>query len=152
MLNNYDAAAAVAEASVVVVVDIEAARAACLPFCMGYTVSEEFDLAGMLVVVAPSAALGAPFEVLVVPERRLAHLTIHSYHDRWSQGSVWMGAAEILTWAERGMPLNEHCRTPLWPNSDRERTVPGLIFLDVRRVRCTKYRSERLRIAWKRSG
>jgi hypothetical protein len=61
-------------------------------------------------------------------------------------------AAEILTWAERGMPLNEHCRTPLWPNSDRERTAPGLIFLDVRRVRCTKYRDETLRIAWKRSG
>jgi len=149
VMGNQDAAVAVAEVSVVAEEDIEVAPAAYLPFCIGDTLT---DLARMLGVVAPSAALGAPFEVLVFPERLLAHLTIHSRHDRWSQGSVLVEAAEILTWAERGMPLNEHCRTPLWPNSDRERTAPGLIFLDVRRVRCTKYRDETLKIAWKRSG
>jgi hypothetical protein len=147
-MDNQDAAVAVAEVPVVAGEDIGAAPAAYLPFCIGDMLT---DLARML-VVAPSAALGAPFQVLVFPERLLAHLTIHSRHDRWSQGSFLVEAAEILTWAERGMPLNEHCRTPLWPNSDRERTAPGLIFLDVRRVRCTKYRDETLKIAWKRSG
>lgn len=137
VMDNQDAAVAAAEVSVVAGEDIESASAAYLPFCTGNTVT---DPAHMLVVVAPSAALGALFGVLVFLERLLAHLTIHSRHDRWSQGSVLVEAAEILTWAERGMPLNEHCRTPLWPNSDRERTAPGLIFLDVRRVRGTKYR------------
>ena len=101
---------------------------------------------------APSAA-AALMEAAVSLERLPVH-PIHSFHDhdRWLRGFVLVEAAEILTWAERGMPLNEHCRTPLWPNSDRERTAPGLIFLDVRRVRCTKYRDETLKIAWKRSG
>jgi hypothetical protein len=109
---------------------------------------EGLALAGTLERVA-LYVLDAPVEVPEFPERRLAHL-IHSSHDRdrWSRGYVLVEAAEILTWAERGMPLNEHCRTPLWPNSDRERTAPGLIFLAVRRARCTKYRGERLRIAW----
>lgn len=67
-------------------------------------------------------------------DRLLAHW-IHSYHDLdyWNQGYVWVEEAEILTWAERGMPLSEHCRTPLWPNSNPEKIEPDLIFLDVRR-------------------
>jgi hypothetical protein len=74
---------------------------------------------------------------------------IHSSHDRdrWNRGYVLVEAAEILTWAERGMPLHEHCRTPLWPNSDLERTSPGLTFPSFRRVRCRNYRGDALRIA-----
>jgi hypothetical protein len=71
----------VADVSVVAGEDIDAALAACLPFCIGNTV---IDLARMLVVVAPSAALGAPFKVLVSPEKHPVQC-IHnffSYH-RW---------------------------------------------------------------------
>ena len=95
--------------------------------------------------------LNAPIEAPVSLERRPVH-SIHSFpdHDRWHRGVVLVEAAEILTWAEKGMPFVEHCRTPLWPNSDRERSAPGLIFLDVRRVGYTKCRDESLRIAWKR--
>jgi len=93
----------------------------------------------------------APFEVFAFPDRCPAH-PIHNFHDhdRWSRDFVLVEAAEILTWAERGMPLNEHRRTPLWPNSNREKSAPGLIYLDVRRVRCMNYRDEVLGIAWKR--
>ena len=111
---------------------------------------EGLALAGTLEMVV-LFVLDAPVEVPEFPERRLAHL-IHSFHDRdrWSRGYVLVEAAEILTWAERGMPLFEHCRTPLYPNSDREKSAPDLIFLDVRRARYTKYRDKLLRIAWKR--
>lgn len=100
--------------------------------------------------VALFAPYAAPFEVFAFPDRRPAHPT-HSFHDhdRWSRGFVLVEAAEILTWAERGMPLNEHCRTPLWPNSDRWKSAPGLIYLDVRRVICLNCRDEVLGIAWK---
>ncbi|RDL39974.1 uncharacterized protein BP5553_04314 [Venustampulla echinocandica] len=84
-------------------------------------------------------------------EKRLVHL-VHSPHghDRWNQGYDLVGVVETLTWAERGMPLSEHNRTPLFPSSDRERTAPDLIFLDARRVRWTEENwSVRLRIAWK---
>jgi hypothetical protein len=109
---------------------------------------EAFVLGGKIEMVAPYVP-PAPIVVLDVPGIRLAHLTHNLHdHDRWSQGYVLVEAAEILTWAERGMPLNEHCRTPLCPNSYRERIAPGLIFLAVRRGRCTKYRGESLRIAW----
>jgi hypothetical protein len=99
---------------------------------------------------APSAA-AALMEAAVSLERLPVH-PIHSFHDhdRWLRGFVLVEAAEILTWAERGMPLFEHCRTPLYPNSDREKSAPDLIFLDVRRARYTKYRDKLLRIAWKR--
>lgn len=110
----------------------------------------ELCLVGILALVVPFG-LSALFVVFAFLERRPAHST-HSFHDhdRWSQSFVLVEVAEILTWAERGMPLNEHCRTPLWPNSDRERTAPGLIYLDVRREEYTKGRDEVLRIAWKR--
>jgi len=100
---------------------------------------------------APFALYAAPFEVFAFPDRCPAH-PIHNFHDhdRWSRDFVLVEAAEILTWAERGMPLNEHRRTPLWPNSNREKSAPGLIYLDVRRVRCMNYRDEVLGIAWKR--
>jgi len=100
----------------------------------------------------PVTAPTAPFAmVLAFLDRRPAH-SIHNFHDhdRWSRGFVWVEAAGILTWAERGMPLNEHCRTPLWPNSDQGRIAPGLICLDVRRERYTIDRGERLRIAWEK--
>jgi hypothetical protein len=105
---------------------------------------------GILAWVVPSG-LTAPFVLFAFLERRPAHPT-HSFHDhdRWSRGFVWVEVAEILTWAERGMPLNEQCRTPLWPNLDRERTAPGLIYPDVRREEYTNDRDEVLRIAWKR--
>jgi len=81
VMDNQDAAVAVAEVSVVAGEDIETAPAAYIPCCIGDTVT---DLARMLVVVAPSAALGAPFEVLVFPEKHPVQC-IHnffSYH-RW---------------------------------------------------------------------
>lgn len=83
-------------------------------------------------------------------DRPLVHW-IHSYHDLdcWNQGYVWVEEAEILTWAERGMPLSEHCRTPLWPNSNPEKIAPDLIFLDVRRGSYRKFRGVLLKIAWK---
>jgi hypothetical protein len=98
-------------------------------------------------VAAAAAQLKAPVSL----ERLPVH-SIHSFHDhdRWLRGFVLVEAAEILTWAERGMPLFEHCRTPLYPNSDREKSAPDLIFLDVRRERYSKYRDKPLRIAWKR--
>ena len=81
-------------------------------------------------------------------------LLIHNLHNRgrWSQGSVLVESAEILTWAERGMPLNEHCRTPLCPNSDQGRIAPGLTFLAVHQARYTIYRSKILMVAWTLSG
>jgi hypothetical protein len=79
------------------------------------------------------------------PARRM-----HSSQDRdcWAQGYFWVEVEEILTWAARGRPLNTSSRTLLWPNSGRE-TGPGLIFLAVRRARCTSCRRGTLRIAWK---
>lgn len=131
--------------------DIPSVLVSYAPVCM---------LPGMMIlarVVLPrspaSVALFAryvPPEVFARPGKRLAHST-HNFHgcDRSSQDSVLVAVAAILTWAERGRPLNEHCRTPLWPNSDQERNAPGLICLDVRRVRCMKVREGLLRIAWK---
>ena len=83
-------------------------------------------------------------------EKRLAQ-SIDNLHDldHCIQCDGLVEAAEILTWAVRGMPWNERRRTPLWPNSDREKTSPGLIFLAVHRARCTNNRSDLLRIAWK---
>lgn len=84
-------------------------------------------------------------EVLLVPQARS-----FPDRDRWNRGYLLgVEAAASLTWAERDMPLNEHRRTPLWPNSDQERSAPDLIFLDVRRVIGTKCRGKILRIAWK---
>jgi hypothetical protein len=138
---------AAAVASVVVEFDIEAVGE-CLPFCMSHMMQEEAGPGGLVAVVL-YFALQAPLAIFDSPERRLAQ-SIHSFHDhdRWILDYVLVEAAETLTWAERGMPLNEHCRTPLWPNSDRERTSPGLTFLAVRRARCTNYRDDTLRIAW----
>jgi len=83
VMNYQDAAVAVAEVSVVAG-DIESAPAAYLPFYIGDTVT---DLVRMLVVVAPSAALGAPFEVLVFPEKHPVQC-IHNFlsHHRWHWG------------------------------------------------------------------
>ncbi len=150
--DNCDAAvAAVVEAIVAAAVGNEVALVAYLLSCTEADMMlEERDQVDS-VVEAPYAALNAPIEAPVSLERRPVH-SIHSFHDhdRWVRGFVLVEAAEILTWAERGMPLFEHCRTPLCPNSDRERSAPDLIFLDVRRAECTKYRDKTLRIAWKR--
>jgi len=127
------------------------ARLVYPPSGMGNTWAGDVALADMLSMVAPSTprpiCLIGAFAFL---KRRLAHL-IHSFrgHDRWNRGFVLVEAAEILTWAETGMPSSEHCRTPLWPNSDRERSAPDLIFLAVRRARCTRYRGKIVGIAWK---
>jgi hypothetical protein len=119
------------------------------PFDMGNTMLEDAALIDMLSTVPPLApiSLNEAFEIL---KRRLAHL-IHSFHDRdrLNRGFVLVEAAEILTWEETGMPSTEHCRTPRWPNSGRERSAPDLIFLAVRRARCTRYRGKIVRIAWK---
>jgi hypothetical protein len=148
-VDNCDAASAVAEVTVVAVVRSEVVFAAYLLSYMRDTVLGE--LIPVDSVMEDPYALKAPIEAPVCLERRPVH-SIHSFHDhdRWIRGFVLVEAAEILTWAERGMPLFEHCRTPLWPNSDRERSAPDLIFPDVRRARCTKYRDRALRIAWKR--
>ena len=134
----------------VVAGDIEAVLMAYLPFDTGHIVLEGVGLKRSFVMVAPYFVLNVLIEVFVPPERRLAH-SIHNFHDydRWNRGYVLVEAAEILTWAEKGMPLHEHCRTPLWPNSDRERSAPGLIFPAVRRAEYTNYRGDTLRIAWK---
>jgi hypothetical protein len=145
--NAVDAAVV---ASVIAAVDIGLA-VAHLPSCKEYMILEEVVAApDNLVLVVPYFFLYALLEMLEAPERRLAQ-SIHSFHDRdhWHRGYVLVEAAEILTWAERGKPLNERCRTPLWPNSDRERIAPDLIFPAVRRARCTNYRGDALRIAWK---
>jgi hypothetical protein len=142
-----------AKVCAVVFVGSEVVLVACYLFDM------VLDMKQMMLYSMDNLALGAAFG-LPVPsavsaflERRPAPPT-HSFHDhdRWSRGFVLVEAAEILTWAERGMPLNEHCRTPLWPNSNPEKNAPGLIYLDVRRVWCTNDRVEVLRIAWKRLG
>jgi len=150
--DNCDAAvAAVVEAIVAAVVGNEVELVAYLLFCMeADTMLEERNPVDSVVEV-PYAALNAPIEAPVSLERRPVH-SIHSFHDhdRWLRGFVLVEAAEILTWAERGMPLFEHCRTPLCPKSDRERNAPDLVFLDVRRAECTEYRDKTLRIAWKR--
>jgi hypothetical protein len=140
-----DADAAVA--SVAVAVDTENVGE-CPPFGTNMT-QEEVDLRRLEVVVVVDFALLALLATFDFPERCLVHLA-HSFrdHDRWFQGYDLVEAAEILTWAERGMPLLEHGRTPLWSNSDQERTSPGLIFLAVRRARYTNCRDEKLRIAW----
>ena len=110
----------------------------------------EVMLLGRLVMVGPCSSLDVLVEMFESPERRLAQ-SIHSFHDRdrWNRDYVLVEVAEILTWAERGKPLNEHRRTPLWSNSDQERSAPDLIFPAVRRARCTNDRGDTLRIAWK---
>lgn len=75
----------------------------------------------------------------------------HSFHDydRWNPGCVYREVEETLTWAERGMPKTELRRVPLWPNSDQEKSEPGLIFLAVHRARYLNDRLGSLKIAWK---
>lgn len=141
--------------AVVVVVDIASVVVVVVhsPYCMALGMASNAALArtGDTLAWAALVVPHAPSAVFVFLYRRPAH-SIHSFHDhdRWTRGFVLVEAAEILTWAERGMPLNEHCRTPLWPNSNPGKTAPDLIFLDVRRVRCTNDRGVGLRIAWKR--
>jgi len=119
------------------------------PFDMGNMMLEDAALVDMLSTVPPLAPIPL-IEAFEILKRRLAHL-IHSFHyrGRSNRGFVLVEAAEILTWEETGMPSTEHCRTPRWPNSGRERSAPNLIFLAVRRARCTRYRGEIVRIAWK---
>jgi hypothetical protein len=157
VVDSCGAVLAVAEVAVAEVVGNEAVLIAyCLP-CMRDMVLAGLNLVDSAVEalyalnVVAAAAAAALTEAPVYLERLPVH-SIHSFHDhdRWLRGFVLVEAAEILTWAERGMPLFEHCRTPLYPNSDREKSAPDLIFLDVRRARYTKYRDKLLRIAWKR--
>jgi hypothetical protein len=126
-------------------------RAVYPPSGMGSTYPGDVALVDMLSMAAPSTPKPISLiEAFAFLERRLAHL-IHSFcdHDRLNRGFVFVEAAGILTWAETGMPSSEHCRTPLWPNSDRERSAPDLIFLAVRRARYTRYRGKIVGIAWK---
>jgi hypothetical protein len=120
--------------------------------CMRCTVLEELDLMDNAVEALYALSDAAVLMEAPVSLERLPVHSIHSFHDhdRWLRGFVLVEAAEILTWAERGMPFFEHCRTPLYPNSDREKSAPDLIFPDVRRERYSKYRDKPLRIAWKR--
>jgi hypothetical protein len=149
VVDNCELALAVAEVVVAAAVGNEVVLVAYLLSRIWGTMLEELYSGN--IVVGALCALVAPMKADVSLGRRPVH-PIHSFHDhdRWARGFVLVEAAEILTWAERDMPLFEHCRTPLWPNSGRERSTPGLIFLDVRRARCTKYRDKTLRIAWKR--
>lgn len=149
-MRSHDVAAVVVEPSAVAAVDIASGLGAYKPDCMVLGMAfGALAPVNMRAMVALVAVPSTPAAVFVFPYRRPAH-SIHSFHDhdRWTRGFVLVEAAEILTWAERGMPLNEHCRTP--PNSNQERTAPDLIFLDVRRVICSNGRGVMLRIAWKR--
>lgn len=135
----------VAAAAVVADVDMQEvvqARYMVGRLLMGGVLVDMFSTLALLCLIALIVAFGF-FEVLLVPRAR-------SFPDRWNRGYLLVvEAAASLTWAERDMPLNEHRRTPLWPNSDQERSAPDLIFLDVRRVISTKCRGKILRIAWK---
>jgi hypothetical protein len=91
----------------VVSVNIETEQVACLPFGIGDTVT---DLARMLVVVAPAAALGAPFEVLVFPERHPVQC-IHDFlsHHRWHRGFALVKEEGSLTSSVRCcLPFDEN--------------------------------------------
>jgi hypothetical protein len=121
------------------------------PSCRAGTAPEEAVAALYIpVLLVPCFFLFVRIEIPVAHERYLAQST-HSFHDRdrWHRGYVLVEAAETLTWAERGKPLDERCRTPLWPNSDLKKTAPDLTFLAVRRARYTNVRDGTLRIAWK---
>lgn len=139
--------------SVVAAVDIQLAMT-FLPFYMECMTLREYVAAlENLLSEVLCFFLFAQIEMSEAPEKLLAQ-SIHSFHDRdrWHRGYVLVEAAEILTWAERGKPLSESCRTPLWPNSGRERIAPDLIFPAVHQERCTNCRRDALRIAWKWSG
>jgi len=64
--------------------------------------------------VAVDFSLRAQVEKSGCHGRHLAQM-MYSFHgrDRWNRDCVLVGLAEILTWAERGMPLKEQCRGPL---------------------------------------
>jgi hypothetical protein len=148
---DRNSAVAAAVTFVFAAVDIEVAVAILLTYMEeGMTLEVAVVVPDILVLEVPYFVLCALLEIFEAPERRLAQMT-HSFHDhdRWHRGYVLVEAAEILTWAERGKPLNERCRTPLWPSSDQERIAPDLIFPAVRRGRCTNCRGDSLRIAWK---
>jgi hypothetical protein len=135
---------------IAVAVDIGLAVTYLLSYKEYMMLEESAAALDTLVLVVLYSFLSAPLEIFEAPEKRLAQ-SIHSFHDRdrWHRGYVLVEVAEILTWAERGKPLSERCRTPLWASSDRERIAPDLIFPAVHRARCTNYRRDALRIAWK---
>jgi len=114
------------------------------------TVLEEAAVPRRRAVVRPYFSPRVLLVMFDFPERHLAP-SIHSLHDRdrWHRGYVLVEAVEkILTWAERGRPLSEQCRTPLWPNSGREESAPDLISPAVHRARRSNCRSGMLGIAW----
>lgn len=119
----------------------------CLPF--GIVDTKAGVLADNFSKVRLSFDQSVLVEECAHPERH-SPLT-HSFHDhdRWNPGCVLGEVAEILTWAERGMPKTELRRVPLWPNSDQEKNEPGPIFLAVHRARCSIDRLGSLKIAWK---
>lgn len=64
---------------------------------------------------------------------------------------LWAEAAEILTWAEKGILPEEEAarfRTLLWPNSGLERSAPGLTDLGVGRVSESEGHDVGLGLAW----
>jgi hypothetical protein len=79
----------------------------------------------------------APFEVFACPVRHPAMMMLYQSQpvlDHRKPGYFVVEAVENLTWAEKDMPWSEQRRSPLWPNSGREKTWPGLDFLGVHRV------------------
>lgn len=107
---DFEVVAAVAEAAE------NGAVEEFLLVCKGHTSPQEAAL-GMFVAAGPCPVLGTLAATVEAAELGLAQ-SIHSSHDRgcWNQGYFVVEGKEILTWAERGMPLSTRCRTPLWPN------------------------------------
>jgi hypothetical protein len=100
-------------------------------------------------VVSPSFDRIALIEACGLHERH-SPLTHNSHgHDHRHLGCVLEGVVEILTWAETGMPRAENRRPPLLPNSNLEKSEPGLIFLAFRRARYSIGPIGELEIAWK---
>jgi len=94
-------------------VDIEPAKVPFLLFCKKQKVLGEVA-PGRHVEVAVDSSLKTQVETFGCHESLLAQM-MYSFHgrDRWSRDYVLVEWAEILTWAERGMPLKEQCRRPL---------------------------------------
>jgi len=95
-------------------VGIEPVKAPFLLFCKKQMALGEAAPAGRRVELAVDSSLNAQVETFGCHERRLAQMMC-SFHgrDRWSRDYVLVELAEILTWAERGMPSKEQCRRPL---------------------------------------
>jgi hypothetical protein len=120
-----------------------------LPFGTEDKIIARAILVDMFLEVLPSFDRIALIEAYGLHERH-SPLTHNSHgHGHRNLGCVLEGVAEILTWAEKGMPRAENRRPPLLPNSNLEKSEPGLTFLAFRRARYSIGPMGTLEIAWK---